>query len=357
MSLILKTATNPGVAQFIDAATVTATKYMVGKDPDTDFTSIQAAIDAAQADGHEDINNPAIVLVRAGVYDEDVNLVRGIFVEGLPGLPEGVTINGTVTCAISDSGNLFANVTGIQGLTIRSTGANDALVFTGATPEQLLLMGACGCISAGGHAILMDNPTPPLISGCRINASQCRAESAPGNPNSVVKVDGACSFNYSTSTIVHPDASAGSVGLELTGGSDALVNAILMIGKVFCDAVNPTIVPPIISNCTIQTAIGGAAIPIVTCDSTILLDGVYAISDAVPVVDGAGSVTVGTPVCAIGGGAVLSPAGGVTPTELYQASTVPPGTWAGPGDPVTEQEAMDRIAVALNGLLGGGGIP
>lgn len=103
-------------------------KYFVnpaGQQPAAPYTSIQAAINAAVADGHNG-TNPTAIVVYGGAFIENVTLADGIHILALAdGVASGAALAGNVTATG------LASEVSVEGLTIAGTvtqaGVNQAL--------------------------------------------------------------------------------------------------------------------------------------------------------------------------------------------------------------------------------------
>lgn len=97
------------------------------------YTSIQAAINAAVADGFTDNSNPAIIEIYPGTYTEDLTLNSGVHLKGVGSNVRDtseVVIIGTLTYT-PGAGNFTTNILNLYCLTVSPAAGNKAFVFTG----------------------------------------------------------------------------------------------------------------------------------------------------------------------------------------------------------------------------------
>lgn len=344
MPLFLSASSNPGAASWVDGS-LTSTPYTVG--PNLAYATIQAAIDAAVADG-KDGSDPAVVSVAPGTYVEDVALAAGVYLQAVQDPQGAVTIQGTVTCSLADGGSgVDTNFTGVAGFVLEGQGANPGLDFTGAVAQRLYLVN-CNVSSATGDAANFDDTgatSDAFAVGCKFSVPSGSAGAALAMTSTATVLRATdCIFEHGDGAGAGATVASVATGaaLEAFGGS-------MQGTAVFSSAATPG---SVLRGVYIDSGLAAA----VTTNALVTLDGIYVNSAATPVVDGVGIAIIGTPISATpAAGSGVSPGGGVLMSQLWQGSAAPGGTWAG-SDPVTLQSALDRMA-ALLVTLNGGPIP
>lgn len=145
----LKTLNDQLEDQLIDQSDVSIiSKYVVG--PDTDYTTIQSAINQAVTDGHGP-SNPTNVLVKPGNYNENVTIYSGITLSSIISEKTYTTeITGSITYSSSFSNATHANIVGID---INGNSSEDCIVFSGVNPQRLNLFN-CEVNAAGSNICL-----------------------------------------------------------------------------------------------------------------------------------------------------------------------------------------------------------
>jgi len=158
------------------------------------FTSIQAAITQAVADGFTDNSNPATIEIYPGTYTEDLTLNAGVHLKGMGAIRNGtdVVVVGTVTLTLA-AGALATNITNLFRISVMPPAGANALVFTGASPGRL---NARECVFAGNAA----GPGALVIQSLNSNASStlrltdCIVQTSNALDNAAVSAAGACAF-------------------------------------------------------------------------------------------------------------------------------------------------------------------
>jgi len=129
-----------------------AAKYIVSgsiTDPGT-HTSIQAAINQAVADGFGP-SNPTVILVKPGTYVENVALSGGINLQAAAaGKGFSTQITGQVTMNT-------AGVVSVNAIDVAAPSGLDAIVFSGATFQQLYLANSVAYASGTASSLNMSN--------------------------------------------------------------------------------------------------------------------------------------------------------------------------------------------------------
>lgn len=139
-------------------------KYFVSPapgEPTALYPTISSAIAAAVADGHGP-NNPTVVLVYPGLYQENVVLVPGIAVVGTQpvepvgsggSVDAGVNIVGQVSVSAITGGKCFLGSVLIQP----APGSVDAISFGGTQTIDLMLHNVYAITSGGSFAMVVTN--------------------------------------------------------------------------------------------------------------------------------------------------------------------------------------------------------
>lgn len=342
MPLLLQAGSNPGDATWSPSGTTQITKYLVGTNPDLDYTTIQSAIDAAVADGHEDVDNSALVLIRTGHYVEDLTLYRGVYLQGLPTVIEAVVVEGTVTCDLSDGGGVDKTFTSITGLTIQG-GAGDGIVFTG-NVAQFLFCTEYSATSSGGRPVVCENTN----SSSQFVSRFGRLTALAGNPNPVMTVSGAnlVIAIVGGGVMQHDDYLLGATAVLVTAGQFVSDGNAIFSGVIQVDLGGDAIVN--------NTLLHQSSTTPLLINGSILLGQTNLQGGGAFGVTGTGTVILAGPVVTISGGVGLDP----TLSVIYGIAdlaltiyhdTTPPGTWA--GTPADTMAAINRLAVAVSGLL------
>jgi hypothetical protein len=348
--LVLTTPTNPGKASFAPLGSVSITPYLVGKDPDLAYTTIQSAIDAAVADGHEDVDNPALILVRPGRYVESVFLRRGVYVQGLPDVLGGATVVGVVTCDLTDSGmGIDKNVTRLGGIEIEAVGGI-GLHFTGVVGQQLLASQLFIRGLVGGQPIVVDN-TGVLVTRSACIIGVLRIIGSVGALAPLIEVTAG---QLLLDDFVDQLDDQSMVCLQTAGVGNVAISTGLLQGGVRLEGVSPD--PDVLGQCIITSAPPREALFLGPGNAKIMAN--------VQLLGGVSPNVVGTGVLVLGGNLTFSIGGsGFDPalTVVHPPSLEPdtyylpgsaPATAAWAGVPVTQEEAIDRLAIQV-AVLGG----
>lgn len=139
----------------------------IGTQPECQFTTIQAAINAAIADGHTSNDNPAYIEIYSGTYTESPFLAPGIHLigKGTRNASQdfnggtNVLIQGQLNYTVNNANTYFQNRVVVQDLKVEALGA--AVVYQG-TGDSHLIFDNCTITKASGGgiaAIVECNPT------------------------------------------------------------------------------------------------------------------------------------------------------------------------------------------------------
>jgi len=143
----LAIATGPTVNGFVPAFLLgtsatsgaggpSATPYIVAK-VGAPFTEIQDAIEQAFADGHVDTTNPALVLVGPGTFVGDVNMRKGINVQGATrNRGFSTIIQGTVTVDLTAGQVRDLTHCALSDINVQPAAGN-GIDFIGVNPQKL----------------------------------------------------------------------------------------------------------------------------------------------------------------------------------------------------------------------------
>jgi pectin methylesterase-like acyl-CoA thioesterase len=157
------------------AASPPLSSYVVSQDPADPFSSIQAAVSAAESAGG------GVVIVKSGTFTGDVTITRpNIVVTSVSGNDGRSYVSGKFMLAL-DGGGTSGRIV-LQGLDISST-TGPALSVTGQHFTEVLVS-SCRMSSAGTTCVLVD----------------CPGLDAQGRPSSVRMVDGSASSSASPGT-------------------------------------------------------------------------------------------------------------------------------------------------------------
>ena len=352
MPLFLTAAANPGAATWSNTTALGPTPYVVG--PTQEYTTIQAAIDQAVADGKTS-SDPAVVWIEPGTYVEDVAPADGVYLQAInnPGMVPislltlggtSVLISGSVTVDLASGAQ-----SGMAGISIEATAAAaTALHLTGTADYSFYFSeGSVVAGAAAGNAILMDSTTA-AAGGFSLRVADAYVETAATNANSTVLVQQRGRFTADRCTLNSVDAFlAGYLILETADSASATVTNSNFLGTFQVAAATTSV----LSRCT---GVAGFSTPIVANGPLVMDGGTYTNAFGAAV-SGTGTVEVRTPI----NGDTASAANAVAPAtvnmvELWDNSgTV--GDWA-TSVPVYKQEALDRM-VSLLVTLNGGQIP
>lgn len=119
------------------------------------YTTIQAAINAAVADGHTDNTNPATIEIYPGTYAENLSLNAGVHLKGIQNLRGGanaVIVQGSLTLTLS-SGTVDENQVFIDSLAIQPPAATRAIVLAGTSPGRMFFQNCDVDSNSGGAGV------------------------------------------------------------------------------------------------------------------------------------------------------------------------------------------------------------
>lgn len=365
MPLFLSANNNPGDASWVSGA-LAPTPYTVGEGQA--YSSIQAAIDAAVADGASAPDNQALVMVAPGTYVEDITLASGVYVQGstyfgsyysLTGilllLPEAkstlVVLDGTVTVDLPDGGGLSeTNATGLMGFYVKPSDPSVLFTFSGSATQRCSVY---GCVfeapvgpAGSSSCVVVDNPSDSSL----LTIEGCNFADPVGDTADLLRTE-ATNQSY-VSVLSSTFAKVGATGNAVTheGGTMAIVRSVLTANIEQAASTDFLFLEDIFSS--------------VVTGACATIDGVSRISNFVgyslssTLVEGSGTIEATGPITLRGGfdGTPASFAATLTiDNQPNWLGTSPPGTWAG-ADPDTQQEALDRMA-ALLVTLNSGPIP
>lgn len=135
-------------------------EYLVGYDIADPYSSIQAAINGAVAAGRN-LNNPAVVLVKPGTYEEDLTMVPGIAIKAVGDSNDTLFLVGGQTTVI---GTVTVNTAGTfywEGVDVKNPGGwgfhitgNGTTIFT-----------ISDCLVDAANGLLYDNTGSNSIVG------------------------------------------------------------------------------------------------------------------------------------------------------------------------------------------------
>lgn len=216
-----------------------------------DYQTVQAAIDAAVADGATSVN-PFVVLVHPGLYIENVTFAAGVYVFGCPVAPAGTSAYPVVQIrgahVVSTPGGADHIVVGWLTLinTTSSTNASVQKTGSGTADFHECVLDQSGLNVLQGPAIRVDAGSVSLVE-CRVVASSSLADDRA-----------AITTGANTSLTVARSEVAGPTGLVLNAGLGAASIASLhhtsVTGSgvtgfaVVSDAVNLDIIDSTISS-------------------------------------------------------------------------------------------------------------
>ena len=146
------------IATELSSVGVKLTSYVVGKEATDPYSSIQVAIDAAVTAGAS-FANPAVVIVKPGVYTENVTLAVGVNVISLIYEKSFMTkVVGTLTFNSGAGGSVLDKVSTWVGIDVVGDGSNPTLSFSGSNPQRLNITN-CELSSAGPAYVLSSTNT------------------------------------------------------------------------------------------------------------------------------------------------------------------------------------------------------
>lgn len=320
--------------------------YQVGEPgSEADFNSVQAAIDQAVLDGHTDVDDPAVVELLPGVYTEDVALPRALTLRGfsqrgyIQQTVDAVRLLGTVTVDLTLDGTVERTVARMTGIEIAPS-SGPGIVFTGSDPS-ILNLDTVTVNAEDDVAIRADNTG----AGSRVQSSDSVFRASAGNPGPAVETSVA-QFLTLSGFIEKEDPA--DVAVHSLGGDFVFVFG-RMFGALDIDAGQANFL-----NAFQETA-AGVPVADVAAGATFLASNSTWLGATGDLVTGAGLLLLG-PMASVSP-LVFDPALSVVSLEALFAPAVrynpgTPGDWLG-APPSTSQEALDRIASAVVGLLGG----
>lgn len=146
------------------------------------FSTIQAAIDEAVADGFTTADNAALVEVSPGTYTENVVLKPGVNINGISAGAAGVVIDGNCTYPVSNGATRAQNTISLQNLTLSCLNGT-ALDVSGTAPVLLVMTGVNVQKQTGGdanpayiHQNTGANSTVRFNQGCSVSHGITGAE-------------------------------------------------------------------------------------------------------------------------------------------------------------------------------------
>lgn len=324
------------------------TIYQVGEPgSEAQFNSIQAAIDQALLDGHDNVDDPAVVEILPGIYTEDFSLHRGLTVRAfsqrtyIQETVETVRVRGTVTVDLTLDGTRERTVARMNGIEI-SPASGPGIVFTGSDPS-LLNLDTVTVNALDDVAIRVENTG--VGSAVQSNDSVFRASA--GNPGPAAEVSAGqflVLFGFVEKEL------ASDTAVLVTGGIYTFVFG-RQLGDIDLDGGEAQQL-----NTFVEVA--GQPVADIAAGATLLVSNSTYIGAPVgtDLLTGDGLVLFGT-VTVTGGTIVFPPSLSVVSLPYGQPMGVlytpgSPGDWAGT-PPTNMQEFADRIASAVAGLLGG----
>lgn len=203
-----------------------ASIYRVG--PDQFYTTIQAAIDAAVADGYTTALNSATVEIYpkalGASYVENVTLKAGVNLQGI-GL-NGVVVEGNATYSTA-GGTRADNTIFVQGVNLTCT-SGDTLTVSGSNPLQLIFQnGATLETQAGGAGVCLSYTATSGNARVRFNAgSSINCNVVGGTAVSITGSGGpTLEFRQRNTTIFSSNGTDIAVGILIggTGGKTVRV--------------------------------------------------------------------------------------------------------------------------------------
>jgi hypothetical protein len=158
------------------------TPYIVGKGASDPYSTIQSAIDQAVTDGAT-FTNPAVVIVKPGVYVEDVSVAVGVSVWALTLEKSYMTrVTGTLTFNSGAGGSVGSKITAWIGIDVSGDGTNPTLQFSGLNPQRLNLLNceinspgpspACVLSNTGSGSVLVADDANFNQSGSGLQAAE-----------------------------------------------------------------------------------------------------------------------------------------------------------------------------------------
>jgi hypothetical protein len=322
--------------------TTTPFDYVVGPPGSpARFRSVQAAIDAAVADGGS-AANPKQVLVLPGEYLEDVAMAAGVLVKGFS--TSGIRIRGTVTFDLVDQGGIDATYSSLASISVEPPAGQPAVRSTGTTAQFVFLI-ECQFFVLDQPAIVADNTGIDGGDTSFTATSQIRMEFVPGG-GGVPLVDVQAGSVALTLTQVSGD-STGDDAVVVDNGSFLVAFDVRFGGRInvidgFVFALRPQV--EVFGQAAVTLGAAGfcvANFPILGTDTSPAVDGTGVFGyDVISYANGGSGIAPGVII------AGPIPVQAVENT-LYAAD---PAEWVGP-PPLFVGDALNRMAdllVALN---------
>lgn len=320
--------------------------YTVGlPDSDADFDSIQDAIDQAVLDGHDGAD-PAIVDVGPGTYVENIVMQAGIHVFGT----SRAVVDGNVLFDLDAQVDPETTICVWRQVTIAATGVGvDAVTFTGIVFQRALFIEATiGAADGDGFVVNNTglNAGDPSLVGLFLSSVE-----VDGAGNAALRITDGLVF-ASLGQLAHIDTTEASVVATAGAlfGLAMFMNVMQLTGRVVCeDAI-------FFGRRMLFEAAGDSALDLTT--SVALLSGGTVVDcDTNPAITGDGISVIARDTLTFTNSDGTT---GIVPSDFFvEAATLihyaagDPTDWTDP-DPSTVQEAIDRLAAAVSGLLGGG---
>lgn len=232
------------VEQVFSGGTGYYPKYLVGVGATYPFNTIQAAINQALTDGKGTAAAPALVLVDAGIYTENLTLHEHVHVIGLAGEgPEWpVEIRGSATYsptapAATDNQLNISNVKLVQ-----STADTPVLTVTGAAASALVNLHGCGIYKTFGAtaANLLVNATS--ATQVSLNLWNCSVHRLWALAGKLVEYTGAVVATSTILSLVETDmgdldaAEFPGTAIDMPRGSVAVVDRCNIEGAILLGA-------------------------------------------------------------------------------------------------------------------------
>lgn len=308
--------------------------YRVGRSfADAEFMSIQAAIDQAVLDGAS-LSEPGLVQILPGEYVEDLSIGAFVSLEGM-GLAEISVIRGTVAADFSANPAPFVGV-GLRNLLVRAPDGAPAINVSGTKPTAVALTGASVEALGSDGSVNFTVSAPGSVFAIRRSSIQV------GTGTGRVNFDSPGNIAAIYTQFTAPDQDAQRV-----------LNMIQGNGSVFASELTGQV--EVAAGSFLQTSLSRVHTnqqPALVSEGEIQLFESEVLSN-----DPGGNFATGNGVVSFAGLALsgfakarASTLGGADLGSGYHTSV--PGSWDLPA-PTTIQIALDRLAVAVEGLLGG----
>lgn len=319
----------------------TAFEFTVGPEGSgARFNTIQAAIDAALADGAS-LQNPKLIVVLPGDYPENITAVVGVVISALA--PIGTAMQGTLTIDLPDAGGFENTATAWNSIAIEAPAGQSAIVFTGTTAQIGLIQ----------NSALSSVDTPTIINN-NTGVDGPNSSTLLLQQSDVTVTDiGISGVSHSAGTMLYESSGiqAGddnTIVVDVSGGALELHISSRFVGRL--SIPTGTV---LLDRCTIQAGtvsaidIGApsaclALLPIINSQSSPAISGTGALLFSTITYQASGS--------GLDAGLAAAIALGVenASNNLYAAIAA---NWAG-APPTNVQDAVSRIATALFGLVG-----